>query len=74
MSFDETNKQTDDCSIECYMYTVSDRGMHLAVVGNREEEPNPDWEVRKSFPEDVTPVLSLRGLAFLGREQYKERH
>lgn len=48
--------------------------MHRAVVGNREEEPNPNWEIRKIFPEEVTPVLSLRGLAFLGREQYKEKY
>lgn len=48
--------------------------MRRAIMDNREEEPNPDWEVRESFPEEVIPVLSLRGLACLGKEQYKERH
>lgn len=46
--------------------------MHREARGNREKEPNPDWEVRESFLKEVTPVLSLR--AFLGREEYKERH
>lgn len=30
--------------------------MHRAVTGNREEEPNPGWEVRKSCPQELTPV------------------
>ena len=47
--------------------------MHRAAVGNREKEPNPDWEVRKSFLEEVYNCAEFER-AFLGREEYKERY